>query len=116
MLTSAIVFALASSVALFALLLKMNIRRVLGYDVAVDIACTILLISAFDGTVTGMAAAMFAGCVISLMLFCIKLCIGFERLKLEHGKLKWIRYEPTWTHDLARKIHELYEHRHQRRH
>lgn len=122
MLMSAVVFSLAASIALFVLLLKLNIRRVLGYDVAVDIACTIILISAFEGTVTGMAAAMFAGCVISLMLFCIKLCIGFERLQYVDHHWKWVRYEPVWTHNLARRIHEFYTrffdgtHHSQRRH
>lgn len=106
MLLSSIVFALASAVALLALLLKLNIRRCLGYDAAIDIICTIILISAFQGTVTGMAAAMFAGVFISLVLLIIKMCIGYERIKYENHRFHWVRYEPVWTQNLARRVHD----------
>lgn len=111
MLISSVAFALASAGALLALLLKLNIRRCLGYDAAIDIICTVILISAFQGTVTGMAAAMFAGVFISVVLLVIKLCVGYERLRYEDRHFKWVRYEPVWTHNLARKIHEYMDNR-----
>ena len=94
MLTNSIVFALAAGAALFILLLKLNIRRVLGYDVAFDIVCTVVLVTSFSGTVTGMAAAMIAGVVISIMLGIAKLLMGYQRLERDGLKLKWVDHPP----------------------
>lgn len=95
MLTSAIVFAIASSAALFVLLIKLNIRRVLGYDAAFDVAMTIVLVTSFSGTVTGMAAAMIAGCFMSIMLLIAKKLYGYERLvRVGWFKCRWKYYPP----------------------
>lgn len=110
MLTSALVFAVASAFALFILLVKLNIRRILGYDVAVDIACTVVLLSAMEGTATGMGAAMIAAVVISLFLFVIKLCIGYERLKIVDGHLQWVSYKPVWIDKLKERAHSFHTH------
>lgn len=99
MLTDALIFSLASAFALFILLVKLNIRRVLGYDVLVDIACTAILLWSFKGTVTGMAAAMIGAVTISLLLFAIKLLIGFERLERHGWRFHWVRYHPQWRLD-----------------
>lgn len=92
--TSAFVFALASAGALFILLIKLNIRRVLGYDVFFDVTCTVVLITSFSGTVTGMAAAMIAGVCISIMLGIAKLLFGYERLERDGFKIRWRYYSP----------------------
>ena len=91
---SAFVFAAASAAALFILLLKLNIRRVLGYDVAFDITCTVILVTSFSGTVTGMAAAMIAGVVISIMLGIAKFLMGYQRLERNGFKIRWVSYPP----------------------
>lgn len=91
---SAFVFALASAGAIFILLVKLNIRRVLGYDVIFDVGCTVVLITSFSGTVTGMAAAMIAGVFISIMLGVAKCLMGYERLERRGLKLHWVSYPP----------------------
>ncbi|MGB2103131.1 MAG: hypothetical protein ACPHVN_00780 [Luminiphilus sp.] len=90
----AFVFAFAAAGALFILLLKMNLRRVLGYDVFVDIICTVVLVTSFSGTLTGMAAAMIAGVAISILLGIAKLLIGYERIERRGLKLTWVTYPP----------------------
>lgn len=104
MLTSSIVFAVASALALFILLVKVGIRRVLGYDVAVDIACTVILLWSFAGTVTGMAAAMIAAVGISLLLLVAKLALGYQRLEWHQGRLVWVTYLPRWPEWVAEQV------------
>lgn len=96
MLSSAIIFAFASASALFILLIKLNIRRVLGYDVVFDVLMTVVLVTSFSGTVTGMAAAMIAGVVMSLMLLIAKILMGYERLERDGMRLRWKYYPPKW--------------------
>lgn len=91
---SAFVFALAAAAALFILLIKLNIKRVLGYDVLFDVACTVILVTSFAGTVTGMAAAMIAGVMISIMLGIAKLLFGYERLERHGLHIRWVCYPP----------------------
>jgi hypothetical protein len=111
MLTSALVFAFASALALFILLIKMNIRKVLGYDVYVDILCTIVLLSSFSGTVTGMAAAMIAAVAISAFLLAVKMTIGYERLVRDPHTLRfhWVSYTPCWPANLRQEIKKLWK-------
>lgn len=88
--------AVAAAAALFVLMLKMNIRRVLGYDAAVDITSTALLVSMFNGTLGGMAAAVFAGCLLSILLLVAKCLLGYERLERDGLRLRWRFYPPRW--------------------
>lgn len=95
MIASALLFAFASATALFILACKLNIRRVLGYDAMVDVIMTVILMSSFSGTVTGMAAAMFAGCIMSIMLLVARKLYGYERLvKVGTFRLAWKYYPP----------------------
>lgn len=96
MITTALIFSVASALAMLLLLLKLNLRRVLGYDVAVDIVVSMFLIYTFKGTVTGMAAAMLAGCTISLVLYITKQVVGYERLQWHNRRFHWASYRGAW--------------------
>lgn len=99
MLSTAIIISLAAAAALFVLMIKLNIRRVLGYDVLVDLCSTALLVSMFSGTATGMAAAMFGGVILSILLLLAKLLLGYERLERDGYHLRWRYYPPKWRTD-----------------
>lgn len=96
MLGTALLISIASAAALFILMVKLNIRRVLGYDAAVDVISTLMLVGMFSGTATGTAAAMFAGVLLSLLLLIAKSLLGYERLERDGNRLRWRFYPPKW--------------------
>ena len=83
---------LASAAAIFFLLLKMDIRKMLWIDVLIDIATTGLLIWMFSGTFSGMFAACVAGVLFSMALFFVKKAIGYKRLT----RRGWVDVPPSW--------------------
>lgn len=91
-----VIVAAAAAAALFIVMIKLNIRRVLGYDALIDLVSTALLISMFQGTATGMAAAVFAGVILSLLLLIAKQLLGYERLERDGLHLRWRYYRPKW--------------------
>ena len=93
------IIAAAAAAALFIVMVKLNIRRILGYDAMIDLCSTALLISMFKGTATGMAAAVFAGVILSLLLLIAKQLLGYERLERDGMHLRWRFYPPKWRTD-----------------
>lgn len=81
-----------AALAMLFLLFKMNIRRLLAYDVIIDIATTAGLAVLFQGTYSGMIAAAVGGVVISIVLFLMKKTMGYERLHMG-----WHRFWPTFN-------------------
>ena len=63
---------LLSALGLLFLIFKFGIRRVISYDIPVDIAVTLLLMYVFAGTYSGMMAAMVGGLIVSITLFIMK--------------------------------------------
>ena len=78
---------------------KMGLRRVLGYDLYVDVALTILLMMIFSGSFSGMVVALIAGLVISIVLLILRKFIGYEKYEEEWTgtgyNSGWVRY-PGW--------------------
>lgn len=71
--------ALAAAGAIIFLLLKMDIRKVLAFDLGVDVIATVALIIMFSGTFGGMMAAVLAGCIISAFLYILKRTRGYKK-------------------------------------
>ena len=80
--------------ALYALFLKIDIYKVVGYDVIVDVLLTVGLTLLFMGTYSGAAAAMTAGFILSIVLRLTRLFIGYKRLVRRGGRFVWYYYEP----------------------
>lgn len=70
-----------AALAIFILFAKIGLKYVIAYDVYVDIAVTVLLIYMFKGTLTGMIAATFAGCIFSLLMLVSKLFVKPYKLE-----------------------------------
>jgi hypothetical protein len=69
-----------AAAAILFLLLKFNLRRILKYDILIDIAVTFFLIWIFAGTFAGMMAGLMAGAIISIFLYIAKRAIPQERM------------------------------------
>lgn len=93
---SALLLAVAAAASLFILLIKLNIRRVLGYDAAIDVVATLNLVAIFGGTLGGLTAAIFAGLFLSILLLITKKLLGHEKLVRDGHRLRWKFYPPTW--------------------
>jgi hypothetical protein len=90
----AIISGLVASLAMLFLLVKLDLRKCLGYDAVIDISVTVFLTYLFTGTYAGMSAAMIAGLILSVQLIILKRLIGAERLDL---KKSWHAKAPVWV-------------------
>lgn len=70
--------AAGAVIALFIKLGFTNIRRILRYDFAVDLVFTVILMVFLAGTNNGAQTALMGGLTLSIVLFVIKLFIGYE--------------------------------------
>jgi len=95
-----IIAGLLSAAGLLFLIFKFGIRRIVAYDIPIDIAITGLLMYAFAGTYSGMIAAMIGGLVVSIALFALKKTIRREELRVvrvstfPYRKLTWVGVSP----------------------
>jgi|TARA_B110000438_G_scaffold74643_1_gene74741 hypothetical protein len=91
---------LISAAGLLFLIFKFGIRRVITYDIPIDIAVTALLIYAFAGTYSGMLAAMVGGLIVSITLFVMKRTMNREELtvvtisKFPYRAFRWVGVRP----------------------
>lgn len=89
-----------SALGILFLLFKFGIRRVIAFDIPIDISTTALLMFLFAGTFGGMMAAMIGGLLISVVLFVMKLTMTREELhfvktkSFPYRKLRWVEVGP----------------------
>ena len=69
-----------AAIAMIFLMLKLDIKKICGYDVLVDIAFTGLLAWMLAGTYSGMMAALIGGAIVSIFLFTMKKMNGYKKL------------------------------------
>ena len=89
-----LVAGIASATAILFLLFKFNIKKVLAFDIAVDIGSSALLVVLFAGTFAGMMAAVIGGAIISVVLYAIKRLKGYEKPIRKGFKVKWVSVPP----------------------
>jgi len=92
---------LLTALGIVFLLYKVGFKRVLAYDVIVDIVATIGLMYVFSGTYSGMMAAIIGGLFISVVLIIAKRFVNYEKLtcswvpfaiknvKVQRPKFQW---------------------------
>jgi len=91
---------LIAATGLLFLLFKFGIRRVIAYDIPIDIAVTLLLMYALAGTYAGMMAALVGGLFVSVVLYVLKRTMYRESLtfsktsKFPFFKHKWVLTRP----------------------
>ena len=89
-----LIAGIASATAILFLLAKLNIKRILFFDIFVDISASIALIIMFAGTFAGMMAGILGGAIISIVLFILKRTIGYEKPKRDGFKVRWVNVPP----------------------
>tara|TARA_B100001250_G_C19804296_1_gene792535 strand:- start:660 stop:944 length:285 start_codon:yes stop_codon:yes gene_type:complete len=89
-----LVAGIASATAILFLLFKFNIKKVLAFDIAVDIGSSALLVVLFAGTFAGMMAAVIGGAIISVVLYAIKRLKGYEKPIRKGFKVIWVSVPP----------------------
>lgn len=91
---------LLSALGLLVLIFKFGVRRIIAYDIPIDICVTGLLMFLFAGTYSGMIAAMVGGLIVSITLFVMKKTMYREELKVvkiskfPYRKIRWIEVSP----------------------
>ena len=91
---------LLSALGLLFLIFKFGVRRIIAYDIPIDITVTAFLIYAFAGTYSGMIAAMIGGLIVSITLYVMKRTMRREELKLvktsqfPYRAWRWIDVQP----------------------
>ena len=91
---------LLSALGLLFLIFKFGVRRIIAYDIPIDITVTAFLMYAFAGTFSGMIAAMVGGLIVSITLYVMKRTMRREELKLvktsqfPYRAWRWIGVQP----------------------
>lgn len=74
-----------------------TLRRILAFDIYVDIAVTLALIWLLRNTISGLQMAILSGVILSLVLLVTKYLIGYEKrenIKCPHcgnSKGRWVQ-------------------------
>lgn len=85
-------YGIISALSVFIILMKLPIRRILGYDVIVDIVFTVMLAWILSGSFAGMMAALIGGLLLSITLVITKKLLGYERLELDGHRPVWRKH------------------------
>tara|TARA_Y100000114_G_scaffold120705_1_gene115738 strand:- start:344 stop:628 length:285 start_codon:yes stop_codon:yes gene_type:complete len=85
---------ICSACGILFLLAKLNIKRVLAFDVLVDIGASVMLMVMFFGTFAGMMAAIVGGSIISIVLFTMKKVVGYQKPIFKKYKVQWVDVPP----------------------
>ena len=92
----AIFMGIISALAILFLLLKLDIRKVLYFDLLVDIMATTTLVMIFSGTYAGMAAGIIAGAIISVTLYILRKLMGYKKPTLNFKRKVTFANFITW--------------------
>ena len=91
---------LISATGILFLLFKFGVRRMITFDIPIDIGATALLMFLFACTFGGMMAAMVGGLFISVTLFVMRKTMYREELRFvktkafPYRKLRWVEVAP----------------------
>ena len=102
MLMVAVFGSLCTALVLFSIVGRVSktwLKRMLGYEWAVDIALTLGMILWFTGAggITAILTSAVTGAIFSVVLYSGKQIIGYEKYQKVDGKRQWVAYPPRWT-------------------
>lgn len=96
-----------AALGLLLLIFKLGVRKVIAFDIPVDIAITSFLVMMFAGSYAGMVAALIGGLFVSVVLFVLRKTIArdeptivTEPVNFKNGryvptaKIEWVRKQP----------------------
>lgn len=76
------VVAILAVLSLIVMMARIGLKKFLGYPNLVDIFCTLVFVTLFHGTFSGMCIAAFSGLIMSLILWALRGSVGAERLRV----------------------------------
>ena len=92
--------AIVSAIGILFMLFKCgDIRKVLAFDLLIDIGATVGLAMLFYGTLGGMAIAAIGGLIITVALWLLKKALGHQVLTVkgwQDGKPGFLHSEAKW--------------------
>ena len=77
-----ILAGLIAATGLLFLVMKLGIRKIIKYDIILDVLITAVLMYSLAGTYSGMMAALLGGLFVSVILFVLKKTITREELRV----------------------------------
>ena len=95
-----------AGLGLLLLIFKIGLRKIIAYDIVIDIAVTSLLMVSLAGTYSGMIAALIGGLFVSVVLWVLKKTVTREELRLAKAHVqvgpidipaptfKWVEVNP----------------------
>ncbi len=84
-----LLYGLLSALAVFILILKVGIRRVVAFDLVVDISFTVFLAYLLAGSFAGMMSALIGGLALSIALWVSKQVLGYQKPIVTRHGIKW---------------------------
>lgn len=105
--------ALMTVLALLFLALKFGkgfVRKLIGHQIIVDVAVTMLFMWMFaiTGTISGMLTGIAAGLIVSIVLFFASKVFSYTRLERTPTGLRWVDHEGDWI-TFAKQVKENYK-------
>jgi len=100
-----ITLGLLTAFAILILIMKLKgdtVRKLLGFDIYLDLLVTLIMLVAFAGTYAGMMAAIIGGLTFSITLIALKKVMGYKKLQYVNDKdhlvptLRWVDVAPIW--------------------
>jgi hypothetical protein len=88
---------LIAAIGTLIIFLKLGIRKIISYDIPIDISITSFLMYAFSGTYSGMMAALIGGIVVSVVLLVMKKYMIREELVIEIKQIKLNKFINFYT-------------------
>lgn len=87
---------IVSALAIIFLLLKLDFKKVLYYELPIDVTVAALFCFMFSGSYAGEVAAMTGGAVFSIFLFICRRTIGYK--KPSRLWTRWTDVPGAWVH------------------
>jgi hypothetical protein len=69
------------------ILMKLNIKKVLNFEVGIDVLFTVGMVAYLAGTFSGVMTGVVAGITLSLLLALSKKIFGVEKINLKRWKI-----------------------------
>ena len=97
MLTDIIIHSLLLTFAVWLIFMKLDIRKVIGYDVWVDISFSLILAFYLKGSYEGAMVAIVSGLTLGILLYLTKKVIGAKKLiRTASLQYEWRYFPPEY--------------------
>lgn len=78
------------------------VRKLIGMDWLVDVIATLFFmwLFGFTATISGLMAGLWAGLMVSVLLYFARKTMKHKKLIRNGSKLEWVECEGEWTHEI----------------